>query len=131
MIPRKKFGNVETSFGTMVFDSKLEAQRYSELIGLQYAKQITNLKTQVQIELQPAFRTTDGKAIRAIHYVADFMYRENGVIVVEETKGFQTDVSKIKMKMLRYVYPEYDVRMVYAKKEAKTTKAGFGKGKAK
>lgn len=128
MSPRTKFGNVETSFGTMKFDSKLEAQRYSELIGLQYAKRITSLKTQVPIELQPAFRTKDGKAIRAIHYIADFIYRETatGKTVVEETKGFQTDVSKIKMKMLQYAYPEYEVRMVYAKKEAKKTKAGFG-----
>lgn len=130
---RNKFGNTETYAGGMVFASKLEARRYSELIAMQRARLITGLKTQERFTLQPAFVTRSGEKIRKIEYVADFVYRlPDGQMVIEETKGFQTDESKIKMKMVKYSYPDYDVRMVYEKAKPKhKAKAGFGKGVVK
>ena len=131
---RNKFGNKETPVGDKVFASKLEARRYSELLVLERAGAISGLKVQERICLQPPFIARDGSKILPIWYVADFVYTEGRrrVTVVEETKGFQTEVSKIKMKMLKHVYPHYDVRMVYAKPKAKAkrkARAGFGKGK--
>ena len=128
---RNKFGNKETPVGDKVFASKLEARRYSELLLLERAGAISGLKVQKRICLQPPFIARDGSKILPVWYVADFVYIEEGVTVVEETKGFSTPVSLLKMKMLKHVYREYDVRMIYAKAKAKKTKAraGFGKGK--
>ena len=125
---RNKFGNKETPVGDKVFASKLEARRYSELLLLERAGAISGLKVQKRICLQPPFIARDGSKILPVWYVADFVYIEEGVTVVEETKGFSTPVSLLKMKMLKHVYREYDVRMIYAKAKAKKTKAGFGKG---
>ena len=52
------------------------------------------------------FTNANGKHIRAISYVADFYYYDNklGCYVVEDTKGFRTDVYKLKKKMFKYKY---------------------------
>ena len=131
---RKKYGNTETAVDGMAFASKLEARRYAELLLLERAGEISGLKVQEWICLQPPFISSTGEKIRAISYVADFVYveRSTGQMVVEDTKGFQTAESKLKMKMLKYVHRGYDVRMVYAKPKAKAgrkPKAGFGKVK--
>jgi hypothetical protein len=68
---------------------------------LENAGVITNLERQFKIQLQPAFKHK-GKTIQAIHYIADFIYEENGVIIIEDAKGFETEVFKIKAKMLKY-----------------------------
>jgi len=131
---RKKHGNIETTVDGIKFASKLEAWRYGELLLMERAGAIRDVRIQVPFELQPAFRDSAGKAIRAIHYIADFVYYEGEACVVEETKGHQTDVSRIKMKMLKRNYPYLDVRMIYDKPKAKPkrkAKAGFGKGVVK
>ena len=129
---RKKYGNTETVVGDVAFASKLEARRYAELLLLERAGAISGLKVQEWICLQPPFVARDGKKILPVWYVADFVYIEDDVMVVEETKGFSTPVSLLKMKMLKHGYPHYDVRMVYAKPKAKAkrkARAGFGKGR--
>lgn len=120
LVRPKKYGNQFAGVGNMVFASKLEARRYAELLLMVKAGEISNLRVQVPFELQSGF-TYRGSKIRAIHYIADFVYWEErgGENVIEETKGFQTEASKIKMKMLKYQYPEYRVDMVYAKVKPK------------
>lgn len=39
-----------------------------------------------------------------MEYVADFQYVENGRIVVVDTKGFVTDVYRLKKKLFLYKY---------------------------
>ena len=41
---------------------------------------------------------------RAIKYVADFVYEENGQTVVEDVKGVKTPVYKLKKRMLAEKY---------------------------
>ena len=41
----------------------------------------------------------DGKTIRAIDYIADFMYEEDGKRVVEDVKGIRTKDYIIKSKL--------------------------------
>ena len=101
---------------------------------LERAGAISGLEIQEWICLQPPFVSSTGEKIRAISYVADFVYieRSTGQTVVEDTKGFQTAESKLKMKMLKYVHRGYDVRMIYAKPKPKAqrkARAGFGKGR--
>lgn len=100
-----KYFNRKTIYNGRIYDSKKEAKRAYELEILQRAGLISNLEKQKVFELQPSFKI-NGKTERAITYVADFVYIKNGKIIVEDTKGFKTDVYKIKRKMLLYKYPD-------------------------
>jgi len=71
---------------------------------LERAGTIQNLKRQVKFELIPSQRV-DGKVIeRPCTYIADFVYTENGKMVVEDTKGFRTTDYIIKRKLLLWVH---------------------------
>ena len=84
----------------ITFDSRKEAKRYAELDLLERAGKISGLELQVKFELIPSQRV-DGKVVeRACHYVADFVYEENGAKVVEDVKGFKTPEYIIKRKLL-------------------------------
>ena len=73
------------------FDSKKEAKRYNELMMMQKASQIENLKLQHQFTLQEGFKTKDGEVIRPIRYVADFTYTDqDGNFVIEDVKSEHT-----------------------------------------
>lgn len=86
------------------FPSKKEARRYSQLKILEKAGEIHSLQLQVAFELQPKFKNPEtGETIRAIKYVADFVYKDNeGNIHIEDAKGFKTDVYELKKKMMLY-----------------------------
>lgn len=95
--PQSKFGNriVKTDEGT--FDSEAEHRRWCELKLLQMAGQISNL------EHHKVFRfELNGVLIGS--YEADFVYFENGARVVEDKKGYETDVFKLKAKMMQAFY---------------------------
>lgn len=78
-----------------VFDSVKEFHRWGCLRLLERAGKISDLKRQVKFELIPK---QDGE--RAVHYVADFTYYENGKLVVEDCKGYRTDLYRLKKKLL-------------------------------
>lgn len=103
----KKYGNKKTFYNGRVYDSKKEAKRSYELDMLQRAGYIHSLERQKRIELQESFRIR-GTAVRAITYVADFYYYDNTrkAWVVEDTKGFRTDVYKLKKKLFLRKYPD-------------------------
>lgn len=55
--------------------------------------------------MQEPFTAYDGEKIRAIKYVADFVYEDkDGRTIVEDAKGMRTDVYKIKRKIMLYKY---------------------------
>lgn len=92
----------------ITFASRKEAERYKTLKMLERTGQIKKLRLQVPFELQPSFRF-NGKQVRAIKYIADFVYEapdETGrtVQVVEDTKGFKTDVYEIKRKLFLFKF---------------------------
>ena len=93
-----KYGNHRTTVNGITFDSKDEALRYIELIYLQRAGLIRDLQLQVPFELLPK----QGKE-RAVKYIADFVYYDkDGNLVVEDAKGFRTDLFRLKKKMMMY-----------------------------
>ena len=101
-----KYRNKKTVVDGITFDSVKEASRYYELKELQESGKISNLKLQPRYELQEAFEhPTHGKQ-RAVTYVADFEYHKEGEVIVEDVKGMQTDVYKIKKKLFLKKYPE-------------------------
>ena len=86
------------------FDSRKEARRYSDLVLLERAGMITDLQRQVKFELIPSQRI-DGKVVeRSVTYVADFLYKQHGKTVVEDTKGFKTKDYIIKRKLMLYIH---------------------------
>lgn len=84
------------------FPSKKEAARYDELMALYKAGKISDLRLQPQFTLQESYITAEGKRIRAIRYDADFSYINvaTGEYVVEDAKGIQTPVYKMKKKLM-------------------------------
>ena len=95
-----KYGNRKTERNGVKFDSRKEARRWSELLILEQAGAIQNLQRQVKYELLPAQRIGGKVAERAVHYVADFVYEQDGAVVVEDTKGFRTADYIIKRKLM-------------------------------
>lgn len=85
------------------FASSKEAQRWRDLRLLERSGQITDLQRQVPIPLwgrDDAIRTATGLQMQ---YVADFTYRDKrlgGALVIEDAKGYPTDVFKIKRAIL-------------------------------
>lgn len=106
-----KYRNKKTQVDMYVFDSVLEARRYKQLALLERAGEIKNLKLQVPFLLQESFRK-NGKTYRKIEYIADFVYEEKGQTIVEDTKGMQTDVFKLKHKLFEKKYPDLELRII-------------------
>jgi hypothetical protein len=86
------------------FASKHEARRYEMLKLMLQAGAIKDLVLQPKFEVLPGY-VKNGKKIRAIHYVADFMYETEAGTVVGDAKGFKTKEYLLKKKMFEYRYP--------------------------
>lgn len=93
------------------FDSVKEGSRYIELRLLEVSGKISNLTLQPSFTLLKAFKYK-GKTVRGITYKGDFMYVEGGKTVVEDVKGFKTEVYKIKRKLFLSQYPHIDFREI-------------------
>lgn len=106
-----KYRNKKIQVDMYVFDSIRESQRYKELKLLERAGEIKKLKLQPRFLLQDSFRK-NGRTYRKIEYVADFQYIENGKTIVEDVKGIQTDVFKLKHKIFEKVYPDLELRII-------------------
>jgi len=98
-----KYGNHKVKINGMTFDSNREYERWCELRLLERAKRITDLQRQVKIPLQDGF-TLNGKRYQPITYVADFVYTRDGETIVEDAKGYKTDVYQLKKKMYAFRY---------------------------
>lgn len=109
---KSKYHNHKTTCDGIVFDSKLEARRWEQLKRMLAAGEIKNLQRQPNFILQPSFKKHN-KTYRAIEYRADFQYQtQDGRTVVEDVKGIETDVFKIKRKMFEYKFPELSLVLV-------------------
>ena len=100
---RNKYHNRKTKG----FDSAKEWRRNQELETLQRAGEISELNRQVPFVLMPSYTISDEttrqgfRTVREIRYIADFTYRlKDGTRIIEDVKGMQTDVFKIKRKLL-------------------------------
>ena len=100
---RSKYHNRKTKG----FDSAKEWRRNQELEIMQKAGEISELNRQVPFTLMPSYTIADEttrqgfRTVREIRYIADFTYRlKNGKRIIEDVKGMQTDVFKLKRKLL-------------------------------
>lgn len=94
-----KYNASKVKIDGITFDSKREAARYQELKLLERAGEIKELRVHPKYRLLDGF-DFNGEHYRPINYFADFAYKENGKYIIEDTKGVQTSVFRIKMKLL-------------------------------
>lgn len=108
-----KYHNTKTFINGIKFDSKLEAKRYTELKLLEKQGLIKDLTIQPSYELIPSFKKNN-KTYRKTQYIADFSYYDIDLdkTIVEDTKGFKTDVYLLKKKLFEYNYPNLTIREV-------------------
>lgn len=95
--PQNKYGAVRVQSDDGLFDSKAELRRWCDLKLLERAGEIRNLERQVRFPI----------AINGVHvcdYIADFVFFEGEQRVVEDKKGVQTDVFKLKAKLMLALY---------------------------
>lgn len=110
----------KTSHGkvTAVFDSIKEFNRWNELLLMERGGEISGLTRQKVLCIQERFKYGE-ETIRAINYKADFAYIQNGIQVIEDVKGYDEEKKqymttkdfKLKWKLLKYKYREYDFRL--------------------
>lgn len=101
--PKYKNHKLTTTDGK--FDSKLEYYRWCELIILEKAKKITDLKRQVKFVL-----IDKSKYGREISYIADFTYRQGDKLIVEDTKSTATKTPLYRLKK-RLVAERYGIEI--------------------
>ena len=93
-------GTRRTKIGDMTFDSELEARWWALLAAMDRAGKITDLRRQVNIPLMGR----DGPILtptgRRMHYVADFVWIEDGKRQVADAKGHRTETYLIKRAIL-------------------------------
>lgn len=109
-----KYFNKKVIVDGIKFDSKKEAKRFTELKLLKRAGLIKELELQKVFELQPKYINNNGEHIRAITYKADFFYYniQKEHYVVEDTKGYRTDVYKLKKKLFEFKYPDLTIEEI-------------------
>ena len=97
-----KYRNVKTVVDGITFASAKEARRYGELKLLEKSGRISGL------EIQPAFRIVVNNCLICT-YKADFRYvtdtpHVRGLVVIEDVKGVQTPVYRLKKKLMLAVH---------------------------
>jgi hypothetical protein len=97
---RSKYGNKRENG----FDSKREARRHEELLLLEKARDISDLKRQTSFRIEI-------KGELVCTYKADFTYIKAGVLIVEDAKGCRTPVYRLKKKLMKAVHG-IDIREV-------------------
>lgn len=114
-----KYNATRIEYEGIKFDSRKELRFYLYLKDLEKEKIIKDIKRQVKFELQEKFKCGN-KTIRSINYIADFTcvvlnvekfknaigcnneeIKENQIIILD-TKGYKTEVYKIKYKLMLY-----------------------------
>lgn len=110
-----KYGAKKTTIGNITFDSRLESERYEQLMLLEKAGEITGLQLQVEFQILKGWMHPEtGEKIRSKNYVADFVYIDNATnkMIVEDTKGMETPDFRLKWDLVRSQYPQYEFRKV-------------------
>lgn len=122
MFKRKnKHGNEWTSVDGIKFQSKGEALYYQVLKFRLEAKEISNLKLQVNYALK-----VNGTKIG--DYRADFVYDESGLVepVIDDFKGQETDLFRWKWKHLKAQYTNHYQYRITKLKDCRVILRRFG-----
>lgn len=111
---RYNLKKTKTEIDGISFMSKLEARFYEYM---KTEPRIRILELQPRYELQPKYVTKDGRKIRGIEYVADFLIDVEGDVYVVDAKGQETPDFKLKRKIFEYRRPDEKLLVVKSLKE--------------
>lgn len=119
---RQKYGNIKTRTADGIdHDSRKEARRWNELLLLERAGMISDLRRQVKYVLIPKqtesverYSERTGRRLKDAErtiesecsYIADFVYVDSATrkTVVEDSKGVRTKEYRIKKKLMLFVH---------------------------
>lgn len=103
-----KYGNKKVVLNGITFDSQKEARRYRDLSLLERVGEIKELELQKPFVLAESVKfESEPKRKPAVKYVADFVYQENGQLVVEDVKSAMTrklPVYRLKKHLMKSVH---------------------------
>jgi hypothetical protein len=113
-----KYLNVKQKIDNIWFDSKKEANRYSELKLLSRGGEVKDLKTHPKFKIHDEFRDWEGKHYLPVYYKADFEYSEKKKVkdcwkwikTIEDVKGMKTAVYLLKKKLFLAKYKQYQFK---------------------
>lgn len=101
-----KYGNKPCTVGAEKYRSQREMKRHQDLLLLERAGRIKNLRREVPYVLAPGVKLEGEKRARpAMRYLADFVFEDQtGRTVVEDAKGVRTPVYRLKKHLLATVH---------------------------
>jgi hypothetical protein len=99
-----KYGAKRTTVDGIKFHSKGEAGRYSQLKLMEKDGLISEL------ELQPKYPIVIN-GVKVCNVILDFRYIEDGQLIIEDFKGMDPPISKLKRKLVKAVH-DIDVKIV-------------------
>lgn len=102
----RQFSSKSVICNQIRFASIREAYRYSQLMFCQ-----ERLKIISNLEIQPRFKI-NVNGIDVFSYISDFQFIEGGTWVVEEVKGRETSIYKLKLKCFKAMYPNLRIRII-------------------
>lgn len=103
---RSKYGSKKVWRDGICFDSKKEADKYSELKMAARCRTITGFLYHGKIILAEGL----DKDHRALTYETDFVILKNdGTYEIVDTKGYETQGFKDKMKVCKAKYPKLEI----------------------
>lgn len=100
-----KYGNTKCSVGAETYRSKRERDRHQELLLLQRAGKIDDLRREVPVVLAAGV-VIQGRKRPPLRYVVDFMYvvRPMSTHTYEDCKGVRTEGYRIKRHLMKSVH---------------------------
>lgn len=114
----QKYKSKQTIVDGIKFQSKLESERFQQLKLLQKAHEITDLQCQKEFQIFEGYiNCYTGEKHKSRYYVADFFYLDlrSKQWIVEDTKGVETDVFKLKWELVQEQHPDYVFRKLTRK----------------
>lgn len=94
---KSKYGNIKAEADGQIFASKHERARWLDLRLLEKAGQIRDLRRQVVYPLEV-------NGVKVCDYIADMTYLRDDKLVVEDCKGYRTEVYRLKRKLMFAVH---------------------------
>lgn len=101
-----KYRSKRQTYNGYSYDSKLEAGYAEQLDWMVKSGEVSNWERQHKISL-------DINGIHICNYYIDFkVYFTDGRIEFHEVKGFETDLWKMKWKLTKALFPDYNLVIV-------------------
>ena len=110
-----KYNAKKTEINGITFASRLEGERFKQLMLLQKAGEITDLQLQPELQIFEGYvNCYDGMKHRSRFYVGDFKYLDlkTRQWIIEDTKGLETPEFRLKWEYVQSEYPQYVFRKV-------------------